>query len=102
MNQENKPGRRGQADGGFVSSYFGSGSRSGTSIRCQFCVAQRFYRSTLRSDDLGQVMLMRYPVRCAECGRRQMTSFAVAAASMSKPKHKRSAEDHSGSKPVAL
>ena len=66
--------------------YLGLDPYNGVAIQCQFCSGQSFRRSTLRSDDIGQILLMRYPVRCADCGRRQLASFAVAAASLPKMK----------------
>jgi hypothetical protein len=65
------------------SSYFGTGSRDGVAIQCQFCIGQSFRRSSLRLEDLTQLFLMRYPVRCLRCNRRQLVSFAVAGISLS-------------------
>jgi hypothetical protein len=54
----------------------------GVPLRCQFCASQSFRRSSLRAADLGQLLLMRYPVRCLRCGQRQMVSFTVAGISI--------------------
>ena len=43
--------------------YLGLDPYNGVPIQCQFCSGQSFRRSTLRSDDIGQILLMRYPVR---------------------------------------
>jgi hypothetical protein len=51
-------------------------------IRCQYCSHQSFRRSSLRSSDFKQLLLMRYPVRCLRCGQRQMVSFTVAGISL--------------------
>src|ERR1700748_1115297 len=63
--------------------YLGVESRNGVPIRCQYCTGQNFRRSTLRSQDLTEVLLMRYPVRCLRCSQRQMVSFTVAGLSIS-------------------
>ena len=59
---------------------------SGVPLQCQFCVGQSFRRSRLRAGDLPQLLLMRYPVRCARCSQRQTVSFTVAAVS-NLPRH---------------
>jgi hypothetical protein len=74
------------------SSYLGTGSRDGVAIQCQFCIGQSFRRSSLRLEDLTQLFLMRYPVRCLRCNRRQLVSFTVAGISLSsktKPRRRR-------------
>jgi hypothetical protein len=63
--------------------YLGFDPYHGVSIQCQFCSGQEFRRSTLRSDDFSQILLMRYPVRCLRCGQRQMVSYTVASLSLS-------------------
>jgi hypothetical protein len=63
--------------------YLGIESRNGAPIRCQFCPCQSFRRSSLRSQDLTEILLMRYPVRCLRCSQRQMVSFTVAGISIS-------------------
>lgn len=55
---------------------------SGVPLQCQFCVGQSFRRSRLRAADIPQLLLMRYPVRCARCSQRQTVSFTVAAVSI--------------------
>jgi DNA-directed RNA polymerase subunit RPC12/RpoP len=55
---------------------------SAVPLRCQYCSHQNFRRSSLRSSDLKQIFLMRYPVRCLRCGQRQMVSFTVAGISL--------------------
>jgi hypothetical protein len=71
--------------------YLGVDPYNGVPIQCQFCSGQDFRRSTLRSDDISQILLMRYPVRCLRCGQRQMVSFTVASLAISssiKPRRK--------------
>jgi hypothetical protein len=59
-------------------------------IQCQYCSGQTFRRSRLRTEDLWQMILMRYPVRCLRCSQRQMVSFTVAGISLSSlTKHER-------------
>ncbi len=55
---------------------------AGVPLQCQFCVGQSFRRSRLRTGDIPQLLLMRYPVRCARCSQRQNVSFTVAAVSI--------------------
>jgi hypothetical protein len=63
---------------------------SGIAIQCQYCSAQSFRRSRIRTRDLQDVFFMRYPVRCLRCAQRQMVSFTVASVSVpSHIKHKR-------------
>ncbi len=59
----------------------------GIPIQCQFCVGRSFRRSRLRTADLPQLLMMRYPVRCRRCSQRQMVSFTVAGISV--PSHVR-------------
>jgi DNA-directed RNA polymerase subunit RPC12/RpoP len=63
--------------------FFGVDPQNGTPIRCQYCTGQSFRRSSLRSQDLTEILLMRYPVRCLRCSQRQLVSFTVAALSIS-------------------
>jgi hypothetical protein len=58
---------------------------AGVPIQCHFCPGQSFRRSRLRMDDLKQLFLMRYPVRCLRCSQRQMVSFTLAGISV--PSH---------------
>ncbi len=60
-----------------------STTKGGVPLRCQHCSHQSFRRSSLRSEDFTQILLMRYPVRCLRCGQRQMVSFTVASISLS-------------------
>jgi len=53
------------------------------SIQCQYCSGQTFRRSRLRSEDVWQIIFMRYPVRCLRCRQRQFVSFTVAGISIS-------------------
>jgi hypothetical protein len=64
-------------------SYFGAEPRKGVPIQCQYCSGQTFRRSTLRSEDLSEIFLMRYPVRCLRCSQRQMVSFTIASLAVS-------------------
>ncbi|CAN5639365.1 hypothetical protein BH10ACI4_BH10ACI4_07250 [soil metagenome] len=57
----------------------------GIPIQCERCPGQAFRRSSLRTDDLKHLLLMRYPVRCLRCGQRQAVSFTVAGISV--PSH---------------
>jgi hypothetical protein len=63
--------------------YLGVDPYHGVPIQCQFCSGKEFRRSTLRSEDFTEIMLMRYPVRCLRCGQRQMVSYTVASVSLS-------------------
>ena len=62
-------------------------SGQGVAIQCQFCPGQGFRRSKLRPEDITQLLLMRYPVRCLRCSQRQRVSFTVAGISV--PSHVR-------------
>jgi hypothetical protein len=62
---------------------FGVDPQNGAPIRCQYCTGQSFRRSSLRSQDLTEILLMRYPVRCLRCSQRQLVSFTVAGISIS-------------------
>jgi hypothetical protein len=64
-------------------SYFGDEPRKGVPIQCQYCSGQTFRRSTIRSEDLTEILLMRYPVRCLRCSQRQMVSFTIASLAIS-------------------
>jgi hypothetical protein len=64
-------------------SYFGDEPRKGVPIQCQYCSGQTFRRSTVRSEDLSEILLMRYPVRCLRCSQRQMVSFTIASLALS-------------------
>jgi len=63
--------------------YLGVDPYHGVPIQCQFCSGQSFRRSTLRSDDFSEILLMRYPVRCLRCGQRQMVSYTIASLALS-------------------
>ncbi|WP_158944527.1 hypothetical protein [Granulicella sp. S190] len=63
--------------------YLGVDPRNGVPIRCQYCSGQSFRRSSVRSEDLTEILLMRYPVRCLRCSQRQMVSFTIASLSLS-------------------
>ncbi len=58
---------------------------SGVPIQCQFCEGQAFRRSGLRSTDMREILMMKYPVRCLRCSQRQMVSFTIAGISV--PSH---------------
>ncbi|WP_263410839.1 hypothetical protein [Terriglobus tenax] len=51
-------------------------------VRCLFCPGTSFRRSKLRTSDLPQVLLLRYPVRCLTCSQRQYASIPVAGLSV--------------------
>jgi hypothetical protein len=63
--------------------YLGVDPYHGVPIQCQFCSGKEFRRSTLRSEDFTEILLMRYPVRCLRCGQRQMVSYTIASLSLS-------------------
>jgi hypothetical protein len=63
--------------------YLGLDPYHGVPIQCQFCSGQSFRRSSLRTDDIPQILLMRYPVRCLRCGQRQMVSYTIASLALS-------------------
>lgn len=63
--------------------YLGLDPYNGVPIQCQFCSGKDFRRSTLRSEDFSEILLMRYPVRCLRCGQRQLASFTVASLAVS-------------------
>jgi hypothetical protein len=48
------------------------------SVPCQFCRGRSFRRSTLRFKDLAVLLLLRYPVRCLQCSKRQSVWLSVA------------------------
>jgi hypothetical protein len=51
---------------------------SGVPIQCQYCPGRSFRRSRLRSADVKEILMTKYPVRCLRCSQRQMVSFTVA------------------------
>lgn len=77
----------------------------GAPITCQFCSGQEFRRSKRRTDDISQLLLLSFPVRCIRCGERQYVSFAVAAVSLSsskrqpRPVHSNRSKETSWSEP---
>jgi hypothetical protein len=76
--------------------YVGENRARGVAVQCQFCPGQGFRRSSLRTTDIQDLFLMRYPVRCLRCGQRQKVSFAVASVAIpshvKQRRHRRSAE----------
>jgi hypothetical protein len=44
--------------------------------RCHFCGQSKFRASHFRSRDLGQSLLLRFPVRCLNCGQRTYASLS--------------------------
>jgi hypothetical protein len=78
--------------------YLGLDPYNGVPIQCQFCSGQSFRRSSLRGEDIPQILLMRYPVRCLRCGQRQMVSYTIATLALSssvKPRRKHRPADPS-------
>jgi DNA-directed RNA polymerase subunit RPC12/RpoP len=74
--------------------YLGVDPRNGVAIQCQYCSGQTFRRSTLRAEDLTDILLMRYPIRCLRCSQRQLVSFTIASLAVSssvKPTRKKHA-----------
>jgi hypothetical protein len=69
----------------YIETLYPANAGSGVAIQCQFCPGQSFRRSRVRWEDLNQIFLMRYPVRCLRCGQRQTVSFTVAGISV--PSH---------------
>ena len=57
----------------------------GVQIQCQYCPGHAFRRSRLRTVDLKEILMMKYPVRCLRCSQRQLVSFTVAGISV--PSH---------------
>ncbi|WP_263382307.1 hypothetical protein [Granulicella arctica] len=51
--------------------------------QCQDCAGLSFRRSRLKAKDMIPLLMMRYPVRCLSCSRRQTVSFRVAQRSVS-------------------
>jgi DNA-directed RNA polymerase subunit RPC12/RpoP len=80
--------------------FFGVDPQNGVPIRCQYCTGQSFRRSSLRSQDLTEILLMRYPVRCLRCSQRQLVSFTVASLAISssikinKRRHRNTLPEH--------
>jgi hypothetical protein len=60
----------------------------------------------MRSDDISQLLLLSYPVRCLRCGERQYVSLIIAALSISsskrqpRPAPRRSAPETNWSEPA--
>ena len=54
-----------------------------TPARCQFCPGRAFRRSRLRFSDVTSLLLLRYPVRCMLCSKRQLATFTTAGLSVS-------------------
>jgi hypothetical protein len=52
-------------------------------IQCEYCTGNEFRRSSVRTDDIRHLLMLRYPVRCLRCGQRQYVSLTVAALSRS-------------------
>jgi uncharacterized Zn-finger protein len=47
-------------------------------VVCPFCGNPQFRRSKLRFMDLFEVLMLRYPVRCTRCAKRQFTDIYIA------------------------
>ena len=47
-------------------------------VACPFCGNSQFRRSRLRFVDLLEVLMLRYPVRCTRCAKRQFTDIYIA------------------------
>jgi hypothetical protein len=62
-------------------------------VACLNCGNPQFRRSRLRFTDIGEILMMRYPVRCTRCGQRQYRDFIVAMLAFPpRPAHRRVAE----------
>jgi hypothetical protein len=76
-----------------------------TPARCQFCPGRAFRRSRLRFSDVPSLLLMRYPVRCMLCSKRQLVTFTTAGLSVSSSvkqlKTRDRAQEWSGADPSA-
>ncbi|GAA3754520.1 hypothetical protein [Terriglobus aquaticus] len=48
-------------------------------IGCVFCANTKFRRSRVRIHDVGELLLLRYPMRCMRCNQRQYGYFVTAA-----------------------
>ncbi len=51
-------------------------------VACTFCGHARFRRSRLRFNDLAELLMLRYPLRCMRCSQRQYNAVNVAMMSM--------------------
>lgn len=47
-------------------------------VACPSCGNPQFRRSRLRFVDLFEVLMLRYPVRCTRCAKRQFTDIYIA------------------------
>jgi len=47
-------------------------------VACPFCGNPQFRRSRLRFVDLFEILMLRYPVRCTRCAKRQFTDIYIA------------------------
>lgn len=56
-------------------------------IACSFCGNTRFRRSRVRVQDLVEVLLLRYPVRCTRCNQRQYASYLTASLALPPRSH---------------
>jgi hypothetical protein len=48
-------------------------------IGCGFCGNTKFRRSRVRIHDVGELLMLRYPLRCTRCNQRQYSYFVTAA-----------------------
>lgn len=51
-------------------------------IACSFCANTQFRRSRVRTYDLKEILLLRYPLRCTRCNQRQYGSYFTAGISL--------------------
>jgi hypothetical protein len=51
-------------------------------VACTFCGHARFRRSRLRFNDLLELLMLRYPLRCMRCSQRQYNTVNVAMMSI--------------------
>ena len=58
-------------------------SDNGSAAGCKFCTGARLRRSRLRVADFPRLLLLRWPVRCLACGKRQHALITVAMRAIS-------------------
>ena len=55
---------------------------------CPSCYRSHLRLSKFRSDDIGQLLFLRYPVRCRECGERSYANLLKALSLLQERRHK--------------
>ncbi len=62
------------------------------SLACDACGYSRFRRSRIRFGDVKELVMMRFPMRCLRCGKREYHDFALAMLSGRSKEHGRLSE----------